>query len=199
MKIGIYSGTFDPIHDGHIAFAQTALEQCHLDKIFFLVEPRPRRKQGVKAFEHRTAMVKLAIKGEPRLGSIVLKQQRFTPADTMPLLTERFKGAELYMLLGDDMLDHLSSWPDVDYLLKAVKFIVSVRKADENKIHQTLKDLETTRGLKLHYLIIDNDFSDVSSSNIKLALKSGQRPKGISTDVLNYIKKQGLYTSANAE
>ncbi|MBI3337871.1 adenylyltransferase/cytidyltransferase family protein [Candidatus Saccharibacteria bacterium] len=119
-RIGIYSGTFDPVHDGHIAFANAALKQCNLDKIFFLVEPRPRRKQGVKAFEHRTEMVRLAIKNEHSLGSIVLNQQRFTPADTLPLLTERFKGADLYMLIGDDMLDHLAGWPHVECLLQSV-------------------------------------------------------------------------------
>ncbi|MBI1857228.1 adenylyltransferase/cytidyltransferase family protein [Candidatus Saccharibacteria bacterium] len=118
-RIGIYSGTFDPVHDGHIAFANAALKQCNLDKIFFLVEPRPRRKQGVKAFEHRTEMVRLAIKNEHSLGSIVLNQQRFTPADTLPLLTERFKGADLYMLIGDDMLDHLAGWPHVECLLQS--------------------------------------------------------------------------------
>lgn len=198
-KIGIYSGTFDPIHEGHISLAKIALEQGKLDKIFFLVEPRPRRKQGVKAFEHRTEMVRLAIKKEPKFGSIVLNQQRFTPADTLPLLTERFKGAELYMIMGDDMLDHLSGWPHVEYLLRAVSFIISVRQSDEIKIRKIVKDLERTRGLEFHYQIIANDFPKVSSSKIKRAIRLGQVPVGLSRPVLNYIKKKRLYTSLKAE
>lgn len=198
-RIGIYSGTFDPVHDGHIAFAKAALGESKLDKIFFLVEPRPRRKQGVKAFEHRTEMVRLAIKNEHSLGSIVLNQQRFTPADTLPLLTERFRGAELHMIMGDDMLDHLASWPHVEFLLKAVNFIISVRQSDEKKIHKIVKNLEKTRGLKFNYQIIANSFPEVSSSKIKQALRSGKEPEGLSRSVLNYIKKNGLYTSLKAE
>lgn len=199
MKIGIYSGTFDPVHEGHITFANTALKECKLDKIFFLVEPRPRRKQGVKAFEHRTEMVKLAIKDEPNLGSIVLNQQRFTPTDTLPLLAERFKGANLYMLIGDDMLDHLAGWPHVEYLLEAVSFIVSPRQSDEKKIQKTLKDLQQTRGMKLRYQIIANNLSEVSSSKIKQAIRNEKEPKGLTRPVLNYIKKNGLYISLKAE
>ncbi|MCA9332160.1 adenylyltransferase/cytidyltransferase family protein, partial [Candidatus Saccharibacteria bacterium] len=50
-KVGIYAGSFDPIHKGHIALAEQAIQQCGQDKVFFMVEPRPRRKQGVKALE----------------------------------------------------------------------------------------------------------------------------------------------------
>lgn len=198
-KIGIYSGTFDPVHTGHVAFANAALRECKLDKIFFLVEPRPRRKQGVKAFEHRTEMVKLAIRDQSNLGSIVLNQQRFTPTDTLPLLTERFKSAELYMIMGDDMLDHLAGWPHVEYLIRTVTFIISVRESDEKKIQKTLKDLQQTRGIKLRYQIIANNLPEISSSKIKQAIRNGKEPKGLARPVLNYIKKNGLYVSAKAE
>src|SRR5688572_27140829 len=106
MKIGIYSGTFDPIHLGHVAFAKEALKQCGLEKVYFLVEPRPRRKQGVKALEHRQAMVELAIAKEPALGSIILDHARFSVRQTLPVLQARFEGSEIVFLMGDDMLAH---------------------------------------------------------------------------------------------
>lgn len=187
------------MHEGHIAFANAALRECELDKIFFLVEPRPRRKQGVKAFEHRTEMVKLAIRDESNLGSIVLNQQRFTPTDTLPLLTERFKGAELYMIMGDDMLDHLAGWPHVEYLLRTVTFIIGVRELDEKNIQKTLKDLQQTRGIKLRYQIIANNLPEISSSKIKQAIRNNKEPKGLARQVLNYIKENSLYVSAKAE
>lgn len=199
MKIGIYSGTFDPIHEGHIALAKAALERGGLDKIFFLVEPRPRRKQGVKAFEHRTAMVKLAIKKEARFGSIILEQQRFTPADTLPLLTERFKGAELHMLMGDDMLDHLASWPQVKYLLEAVDFVIGARRNDKSSVESVIKTLEKTRGIKLRYRIIEIDLSKVSSSQIRAIIKRGHKPKQLTEPVWEYIGEQKLYASVKAE
>src|SRR5258708_1287895 len=90
-KIPIFAGTFDPVHEGHLAFAQAALEEG-LEKVMFLVEPRPRRKQGVRALEHRTAMVQLAIADEPQLSTIVLEQARFSVNETLPVLRARFSG-----------------------------------------------------------------------------------------------------------
>src|SRR5687768_15392849 len=96
-KVGIYAGTFDPVHEGHLAFAREAAAQYGLDKVFFLVEPNPRRKQGVKALEHRNEMVQLAIRSEKLFASILLEQHRFTVTETMPVLRSRFKNSELYM------------------------------------------------------------------------------------------------------
>lgn len=192
-KIGIYSGTFDPVHKGHLGFAQAALKECRLDKVFFLVEPKPRRKQGVKAFEHRIQMVRLAIKPNDRFGSIILEQQRFTPAGTLPILRERFKGADLYMLIGEDFFAHLSSWPHVDHLIKSVRFIISVRKGTITETKKAVKTLEQTRGLRLNYQIITSDFPDVSSSKVRLELRHGRLPEEIPASVLEYIQVHNLY------
>jgi nicotinate-nucleotide adenylyltransferase len=123
-RVGIYAGTFDPIHEGHLAFAKQALQTSTLDKIFFLVEPRPRRKQGVRALEHREAMVRLAVADNPCLGIIQLEHSNFTVEETLPKLQALFEGAELHFLMGEDVFAHLNAWPNVNELLASSSFII---------------------------------------------------------------------------
>ena len=195
-RVGIFSGTFDPIHDGHIAFARQALKEYGLDKIFFMVEPRPRRKQGVKASEHRQRMVELAIKREPAFGSIILEQDRFTAHQTLPVLNARFKGAELCMLMGDDMLRHLADWPHVDELLKGVSFIIGLRKDSPKAVESRLRALERARDLTLRYKVFQAEHSEYASSRIRMAYKYGRPPEGLDPAVQKYIETQGLYAPA---
>jgi nicotinate-nucleotide adenylyltransferase len=194
-KVGIYSGTFDPIHVGHLGFAHEAVDQCGLDKVFFLIEPSPRRKQGVKAFEHRVRMVQLAIQDEPRFGSIMLEQQRFTVADTLPALLKRFEGAELCLLIGDDGLSRLGDWPQIERLLKSVILIVGLRRLKKTEAKQHIETVLHTRGLKLRYKMFETPESKISSSNIKRSLKAGHIPSGLPTPVAEYIDSQGLYAA----
>lgn len=192
-KVGIYAGTFDPIHTGHLAFARQALETCGLDKIFFLVEPRPRRKQGVRALEHREAMVRLATAKESRFGMIVLGQASFSVEQTLPKLKELFKGAKMHMLLGEDVLMNLNSWPNVEELLSSVSFIIGTRASDEAKLRQYLQTTENTRGIKFDTTFIVTEHQEVSSSKIRLSFKRGETPKGLPAELLSYIKENGLY------
>lgn len=193
-KVGIFAGSFDPIHQGHIAFARQALEECSLDKVFFLVEPRPRRKQGVRALEHRTKIVQLALKREPHMGSIMLEQTRFTVTETLPILKARFIGAELHLLFGDDVLKHLVDWPHVEDLLSGVSFIIGVRSNSITKINATIHALEKARGIKMNYSVFKSTAPDLSSSQIRLSLKRGQEPLGLTSTVLKYIQSKGLYS-----
>lgn len=195
-KVGIFSGTFDPVHEGHLAFARAALARQGLDKVFFLVEPRPRRKQGVEAFEHRTAMVRLAISDESKFGNVVLEQQRFTPAETLPILTERFKGAELYMLMGDDWLAHFGSWPGVEELTKGVRFIIGIKQNSKAEIENQISFLHKTKGLTMWCQLIEVEQPNCSSSKIKQALRQGRIPQDLPLDVLQYIQREGLYVAS---
>ncbi len=194
-KIGIYSGTFDPPHAGHVAFAREAAQQAGLDKVFFLVEPRPRRKQGVKALEHRLRMVQLAVADEPRLGSIVLEQGRFSVAETWPPLKARFKGSRLYFLLGDDMLKHFNDhdWPQLDTFMDEVEFVIGVRHGNLAAVRARIKLLEQTRAHSLRHTLFESPHMDMSSRRIKAALKKGEPTPGIPERVRMYIDEQGLY------
>jgi nicotinate-nucleotide adenylyltransferase len=191
-RIGIFAGTFDPIHDGHIAFAQAALDQG-IEKVMFLVEPRPRRKQGVRALEHRIAMVQLAIAKQPKMGTIMLEQARFTAHETLPVLQERFKGYKLVLLFGDDVTQHIAQWPHVTQLVESTELLIASRQANTDMLRETMHTLEHTRSLKFHYNIIKAPKEYLSASKIRLQLKRHEKPEGLPPKVYGYITQQDLY------
>lgn len=196
--IGIYAGTFDPIHNGHLAFARSALENG-IDRVMFLVEPRPRRKQGVKAQEHRNAMVSIAIKDEPMFGSIVLEQARFTPLGTLPILLKRFQGNRLVMMFGDDvishMVDHMADWPHIEKLAENSNLLIAARKHDQPRIIDMLAMLKNKYKLPFVYKFVEPKANDISSSKIRSDLKKGKKPSDIPKLVQNYIIQNKLYSS----
>ena len=193
-KIGIYAGTFDPIHNGHVAFANAALD-AGLEKVMFVVEPRPRRKQGVRALEHRLAMVQLAIKDNPKLGTIILEQARFTPHETLPLLQNRFKGYELVLLFGEDVIGHIAHWPHIEELVSSVSLMVAARQGDNVMLTEMFNTLQTTRNLAFRYSFVDPQCPNISSSNIRVQLKQRKQPSDIPIVVWEYIRSHRLYVS----
>ncbi len=195
-KIGVFAGTFDPIHNGHMAFAKAALDHG-LDRVYLLPEPRPRRKQGVRALEHRLEMINLAIADEPRLGSIKLEQARFTPHETLPVLQERFKGAQIVLLFGDDVIAHIADWPHIKDLVQSVELLVAVRHHNRNKLTETFTILHQTSGLAFDYQLIDPAQVDVSSSRVRISLRAGDTSQMISEQVAAYIRRHRLYRRAS--
>lgn len=193
-RVGIFSGTFDPVHSGHIAFAHEALQQANLDKIFFMVEPSPRRKQGVRDLEHRIKMVQLALHNESQFATIALDHARFDAVTTLPLLQARFKGAQLYMLMGDDMLlTHFINWPHVESLIRTVHFLIGARIASAAEVAQHVKQIEKTKGVSFHYQIIQAGHTNVSSGSVRDALRKGLPSPNLDPSVADYIKQHGLY------
>lgn len=196
MKVGIYPGAFDPIHNGHLAFAEACMRQFGLDKIFFLPEPRPRHKQAVKAFEHRQHMVQLAIKSEPKFGLIIVEQQKFTIHETWPSVTARFSDAELYMLLGNDVSHRLATWPHIDELIRmAPRFLIAQLGGQRGEVEDMVATLKKTTKVPFKHEIVRPDYQTYSSRSIRTELKKGHVPQGLPASVANYIKAEGLYIS----
>lgn len=192
-RIGIYAGTFDPVHNGHLEFARVALKECKLDKVFFLVEPTPRRKQGVKAFQHRVKMVQLALKGQPHFGVVVTEQQQFSVSETVPYLMHRFKNTHLTMLMGEDVLEHLTSWPHVERLLQNIEIVVGARHNSIAHVGNILKAIVTTRGIPFEYTVIKTPDNVVNSSHVRQLFRKGEISKDVPVSVARYIKRERLY------
>lgn len=194
-SIGIFAGTFDPIHNGHVAFARAALAQG-LEKVYFLPEPRPRHKQGVRALEHRLAMISAAITDEPQFGSIKLEQARFTPHETLPVLQQRFKHYQLALLFGDDVIRHIADWPQVAELVSAVSLLIAVRHGRASDLVRTFQVLAQTSGLMFDYDLIQLDKqATVSSSAVRLALHRGMPCHDAPPAVVAYAADHQLYRS----
>lgn len=182
-RVGIFAGTFDPVHQGHIAFALAAMSVVNLDKVVFLPEAKPRGKGSVTPLKHRLAMLKLAIKPYKRLNIADLEEEQFSVANTLPKLKKIFKGYELYLLLGSDILKNLPKWQNADQLKREVKIIAGQRADNEKPKRQTDET------------VIYTYFADLSSKSLRSLLKDGETPHGIEQSVLYYIKKHRLYAA----
>src|ERR1051326_1090401 len=115
--IGIYPGTFDPIHDGHISFANEGATLFHLEKVIFLPEKNPRRKQGVTNIAERHAKLKTDIAKHKKLETLLLNTEQFTILETLPELHRLFPGSKFTFFMGSDVALHLSTWQNLPLLL----------------------------------------------------------------------------------
>jgi nicotinate-nucleotide adenylyltransferase len=131
-KIGLYCGTFNPIHLGHLLIAESARGQFALDKVLFVTSPQPphRDDQLLKATE-RHDMVSKAVADNPFFEASDLEIKRDGPSYTAEtvrtFLNESQEDLELFLILGGDNLPQLINWHDSDYLLKKCHFLVAPR------------------------------------------------------------------------
>lgn len=114
MRVGLLGGTFDPIHLAHLRCAEEAREALRLDRVLFIPSARPPHKRGgVIAAEHRLAMVRLALRGNPAFRVSRVEIERDGPSflvDTLRILRARLRGDRLVFLLGADALGEIDTW-----------------------------------------------------------------------------------------
>ena len=193
-RIGIYPAAFDPVHKGHLAFAHAAKEKYGLDKVYFLTEPNPKHKQGVKAFEHRTNMVHLATANEADFGVIVLDLQEFDIRTVWPRITSRFLGSELFMLVGNNPVKRLAGWPHTtEFGKQAPTFVIAKRNKSKAEVKKSLETLLKTKKLELQYEIMDGRYQTYSSLSLRTQIKRGEKPSALPHAVLEYILHNNLY------
>lgn len=135
MKLGLYGGSFDPIHHGHLILARDAIEQLALDRVIFIpaaVSPHKLDRHPAPA-EIRRAMVAAAIDGEPQFALDDSELHRTGPSftiDTVEQMLSQFPGAELFYFIGADNIRALHTWRRIDELRQLVQFVVFDRDAD---------------------------------------------------------------------
>ena len=128
MKIGIYGGTFDPIHHGHLILAREAREMLGLEKIIFVpAAASPLKGSPVASAEMRLLILRAAIEDEAGFVVDDCELRRSSPSytiDTIEEIRTREGDAEIYYLIGDDNVPALAKWHRFDDLKKAVRFVV---------------------------------------------------------------------------
>ncbi|MGZ6004881.1 MAG: nicotinate (nicotinamide) nucleotide adenylyltransferase [Candidatus Saccharimonadales bacterium] len=192
-RIGIYSGSFDPVHDGHVEFALATVHQVKLDKVYFLPEGVHRNKQGLSHLAHRLAMLKLAVQNQPRLAVLDLPDKQFSVAKTLPRLNHKFANDDLYLLIGSDVVEHMKTWPLIDALLRRMNLVVGLRAGtDTQAAEATIKQLPVK---PKDVVIIASPQPQLSSRLIREALLTGKEPAGLEPSVAEYIKRNWLYAS----
>ena len=191
--IGIYAGTFDPIHSGHLAFAVQTLQQCQLDQVIILPEPRPRKKHAVTDLVHRIELAKRATATIPHIDVAELSSKRFTINQTLPELVALFPDATFTFLFGSDIVKKLSTdWKDIDVLLRQANIAIGMRSQDnEADVIASLAALEAVYGVPVHYTLVYTPNTSVASSHIRQGFKDIAH---LHKDVNAYIEKNNLYT-----
>src|SRR5262245_51325056 len=132
MRIGIFGGTFDPVHVGHLILAEQAREQGALDEVWFVPAPRPPQKEGqaVTRFEQRVEMLQLAIAGQPAFRVDEVEKERaglsYT-AETLALLHQRHPEHAYFLLVGGDSLVDLPNWREPRQIVELAGLLVMAR------------------------------------------------------------------------
>jgi nicotinate-nucleotide adenylyltransferase len=161
-KVGIYGGTFDPIHHGHLILAREACELLGLEKLFFVpAAVSPFKEPPVASMEARLSMVRGAIEGETSFAVDDCELRRPPPSyaiDTVGEICNREGDAEIYYLVGEDNVESLPRWRRFDELKKLVRFVV----------------LDRTGEMPRHSYEIVRRKIDISSTDIRTRVASGR-------------------------
>ena len=195
-KIGIFGGTFDPIHNGHIYKAEEALAKLNLDELIWVVAGNPwmKSREPLSAAKHRLEMVNIAIQGKAKMKLTDIEVNRKGPTytiDTLKDLTNRNPGDELVLLVGSDLIQEFDQWKYPDELLSLSKLAVFTRKTTVKDTWK-MTDFYKTKGHKLEVLcgpIIDISSTAIRDRVISKASISEYVPKAIE----KYIIENKLY------
>lgn len=193
-RTGIYAGTFNPVHSGHIAFALQAIEAAKLNTVYFLPERQPRGKQQVEHFGHRVGMLERALQPHPRLKTLEMVDVNFSVKRTLPQLQKKFRGNQLVFLFGSDIVPGLAGWPHATQMLKDNELVIGIRSRDNREDLRGI--IEKWKTQPKSVTIFDSYAPDVSSGIVREALRKGKAATpGLLRSVERYSDRHWLYVS----
>ena len=200
MRIGIFGGTFDPVHYGHLIVAEQAREQAALDQVWFLPSARPPHKLDlpISPFERRAEMLSLALAGqEDKFRVETIENDRpglsFT-ADTLDALAEIHPNAEWFLILGADSVKDLPGWYEPKRIAARASLLSAARPGFES---WTTIDLANALGMdanNVRMISIDVPQIDLASRDLRRRASEGrsllfQLPRAVEV----YIREKKLY------
>ncbi len=191
MRIGIYGGSFNPIHKGHTQLAASIVEQGLVDELWLLVSPLNPLKSGevsdIAEYEHRLKMAELATEGIQ--GVKVSDFERHLPlpsytVKTLAALREAYPKHEFVLVIGADNWERFPRWYRADEIIEKYQILVYRRpgcEMDETVLPSSVQVVETP-------------LYDVSSTEIRASVKKGRMMRRwLDSRVARYIKEKGLY------
>lgn len=188
MKIGLYFGSFNPIHVGHLIIANHVLSHCDVSRIWFMVSPHNPLKESSSLLneQHRLNLVRLAIDQEPKFNAsheeFSLPRPSFT-IDTLTYLTEKFPQHQFSIIMGSDSFQNIKKWKNYELLLKQNKIIIFNRPGFE-------PDLTLSPNIE----VCKAPLLDISSTYIRTLIKEKKSIRYLVTDeVMEDILTNGYY------
>lgn len=196
MKLGVFGGTFDPPHLGHVAVAKDALRNLGLDRVLFVpahVSPFKMGESGITPPELRLEMVRAAILGEPGLEASRIELDRAPPSytvDTLRELGSRYPDAQLVLLLGTDQWASFGRWKSVGEIAALATLAVLEREGTSPRD----VDPELPPGVKVSLVPVEVGRVDVSSTEVREEVASGRPVHSlIPAGVHELIEEHALY------
>jgi len=195
MKTGLYFGSFNPIHIGHMAIANYLIEFTDLQQIWFVVSPHNPLKEKASLLNdyQRLEMVHRAINDDPRFRASDIEFSMPKPSytiDTLTYLKEKYPHKEFSLIMGSDNLYYIHKWKNFTELIKDYKIIVYPRPGypmDREKL-QVLIDY------KEQFEEVNAPLMEISSSFLRNAIKAGKNISHfLPEDVFNYIDEMNFY------
>lgn len=187
MRLAIYGGTFNPIHNAHLRIARAAADRFALDRVLFVPAAHPPHKNGreIVPYEHRLRMVRLACESDPRFEPSDIEsgsEKSYSIRTIQRLCANLGPDDRLFFLIGADAFGEIETWYRWRDVVRLVEFLVVTRPG-----HQ----YEVPAGAIV--LPVDGLEVPVSSSDIRAKLRAGLKPPELPDGVYDYIRQHGLY------
>ncbi len=191
-RIGIFGGSFDPVHSAHLALAQSALGALQLDQVRWVPAGNPWQKtRAMTPAEDRAALVQAAIAGEPRFVLDRLEVDRSGPSytlDTVRELQASHPGVQWVLLIGQDQYSGLHTWKDWQALLGLVELAVANRPGETREPHTDVR--------RFPHRMVPLPMLDISSTDVRARVAAGlDISELVPPGVARYIETHGLYRS----
>ena len=187
MRLGLYGGTFDPVHSAHVAVAEAAALEFALTKVLLIPNRIPPHKQEATgaSFEQRLRMVELAVAGHPLLEACDIERHEgksYTIQTLESLRSAYGRSAHIFFIIGADAFAEAVTWHRAEEVFRLTEFIVAARPGYE---------YETPAGAVVHRM--DCLQFVESSTSMRASLAAGEAPTGLPLEVAQYIVSTGLY------
>jgi nicotinate-nucleotide adenylyltransferase len=188
MNIGLYFGSFNPIHTGHLIIASHVLNYCAIDKLWFVVSPHNPLKETASLLneQHRYHLVQLATEQEPKFRVSNIEFHLPRPSytiDTLTHLTEKYPEHTFHVIMGSDSLQHIHKWKNYQQLIARYKVIVYERPGFP------IRDLPGA-----HVETVKAPLLDISSTFIRQLIRDRKSIRYLVTDeVMEEIRSRGYY------
>lgn len=190
MRLGLYGGTFDPVHQAHLQVGQEALRRFALDKVLLIPNRLPPHKESATgaSYEDRLRMVQLACEGRDGLEASDIENQegKSYTIQTLRRLRKQFgEDCDFYFIIGADAFAEVMLWYEVEAVFRMTEFIVVSRPGFRYEIPAGAR-VHPMEGMEL----------GISSTEIREALARGEQPAELLPAVQQYIESKGLYRQA---
>jgi nicotinate-nucleotide adenylyltransferase len=198
MKIGVLGGTFDPIHNGHLAIAEEARSYLNLNEVIFLPAGQPWMKsdRSISPARHRTAMIALALQARPYFKSSTIEIEHQGPSYSVnsiaELKTQAVEPTDWYFILGWDNLSKIPQWREPAKLIEMC-FLAAVPRPGYER--PNMKKLEAALpGISKKVILMDKPRLEISATDIRNKVSLGIPISGLVPEAVEkYIKENGLY------